>query len=681
MRCPHCGQTIGAPLGHCPVCLTVFGEGVQRQLSIYFELKKQVDYLRNLQGYYGKSLEQATHQLELFQAMVEEGLRPAAAEAVRAPAGEAATPPPATEKVEVSAEIREQTAPLAEKAAEPTLGRPAAGEGLQFGGYAKSGPGKKPSGAERDRSLEVKLGQKWVLALGILAIIFAVGYFLKYSFDQGWIGPAGRVTLAYLFGLGLMFGGDRFRHRGLIGFGLAQVAGGSVVLYFSCFAAFQLYDLFSQTLAFALMVLVTILTATLAVVYDSRWMAVLGLVGGFLTPIMLSTGHDNMIALLSYMLMLNLALLAVALYKQWQIIITLGFVATYILFGGWYAAHYNAGKFWPALLFLNAFYLVYTLMPFAALLKGRTGAGQAPGMIVIVLNAFLAFGYSYAMIDQLYTLPSVAIIAVLYAAVYLGLSTLAARRQLGQGGAMVVLMTQSALFLVITVPLVVSANWITVFWMLQALAIFVAGVRLQRDLLKAGALVLVLLGAGKFLLYDYFWVFNLKIDSLTFGKGYTHDLASRLLTAVVVLAVIWAIQHWARRTAALAEPIRWLVAFTWAGLLFIVLNIETAGFFADYLPAARFAAASVLWTLFSVGLMLWGFRRHSGTLRGISLGLFVITIFKVFLVDMAEVSTPYRIISFFVLGCVLVGVSWLYYRFKDRLAGAMTDVEPPKEVE
>ena len=217
--------------------------------------------------------------------------------------------------------------------------------------------------------------------------------------------------------------------------------------------------------------------------------------------------------------------------------------------------------------------------------------------------------------------------------------------------------------------------------MLQALAIFVAGVRLQRDLLKAGALLLVLLGAGKFLFYDYFWVFNLKIDSLTFAKGYTHDLASRLLTAVVVLAVIWAIQHWARRTAALAEPIRWLVAFTWAGLLFVVLNIETAGFFADYLPAARFAAASVLWTLFSVGLMLWGFRRHSGTLRGISLGLFVITIFKVFLVDMAEVSTPYRIISFFVLGCVLVGVSWLYYRFKDRLAGAMTDAEQPKEVE
>jgi len=99
--------------------------------------------------------------------------------------------------------------------------------------------------------------------------------------------------------------------------------------------------------------------------------------------------------------------------------------------------------------------------------------------------------------------------------------------------------------------------------------------------------------------------------------------------------------------------------------------MEISLFFREYLPAARFAALSVLWTVFSVALMLLGFKENRPGLRKVSLGLFAVTLGKVFLFDMANISTPYRIISFIILGLVLVGTSYLYYKFKDKIQSAM----------
>jgi uncharacterized membrane protein len=114
-----------------------------------------------------------------------------------------------------------------------------------------------------------------------------------------------------------------------------------------------------------------------------------------------------------------------------------------------------------------------------------------------------------------------------------------------------------------------------------------------------------------------------------------------------------------------------LIFSAWTILLFIILNIEIASLFHDYLPKARFTSISILWTMFSVVLMIKGFKANSSTFRKISLGLFSITLIKVFLFDMSRFSTPYRIISFIILGLVLVSTSYLYHRFKDKIINAI----------
>jgi uncharacterized membrane protein len=150
---------------------------------------------------------------------------------------------------------------------------------------------------------EVQFGQKWLLLVGIAITVLGLGFFLKYAFEQNWIGPAGRVALAYLTAAGFLGVGESARRRGITPFGLYLVGGGIAALYLRNFAASQIYALIGQATAFGFMILVTLLAGGLSLLYDVMWLSIVGLIGGFLTPVLLSTGQDHQIALMSYMTM------------------------------------------------------------------------------------------------------------------------------------------------------------------------------------------------------------------------------------------------------------------------------------------------------------------------------------------------------------------------------------------
>ena len=521
------------------------------------------------------------------------------------------------------------------------------------------------------------MGQKWLLIVGILTMVFGVGYFLKYSFEQGWVGPAGRVALAYVWGVVFLVAGDRFRKK-IERFGLSLIGGGIAVLYFSAFAAFQIYHLFDQTASFAIMVMITMLACSLAIRYDTKWLAVLGLIGGFLTPVLLTTGQDNQIALMTYMTILNLGLLGIAFYKKWDLLNTLGFIFTYLLYTAWYGQHYSAPKFWPAILFLNVFFLIYAFVPFTYQVRKAERSGGRE-LALMGVNAFIAFGYGYVMIEQLYGVAWVSIITVSYACIFLSMATYLYQRGLQSLDVFVVMLAKAMLFLIITVPVLFSKHWITVFWSAQGLVIIWMAVKLERRSLLGGGYVLLVLSALKFLLHDYEDTFQLHlINGFSIYSGYTYLILERYVTTTLLLIAI----------APSALLVKQAPAIQWSGrgdapllftlfgvLLFITLTAEVSSFFYTYLPQARFAAISVLWTLFSVVLMLLGFRRNTVTLRKVSFGLFLVVVLKVFLFDMSNVSTPYRIISFIILGLVLVGTSYLYYQHKDKIMSALADTE------
>ncbi|MCX5791946.1 MAG: DUF2339 domain-containing protein [Elusimicrobia bacterium] len=641
MKCPKCSAILTGPAAACGHCGFTFTPDFRSRLELYLELKGDLDRLRSVvRNDLAAGIERLSIKIERNYAANEEPAAPA--------------PAPAPVKFEAAK-------PAVITAAPP--------------------PAPKITKEEKQRAdlnFETAMGQKWLLIIGIVATVFGVGYFLKYSFDQGWVGPAGRVALAYLWGAAFLFGGNMFRKRNLENFGLYLSGGGIATLYFATFAAYQIYNLIGQAPSFLLMVMVTALAGLLAVLYDAKWLAVLGMIGGFLTPVLLGTGVDNQLVLMSYMTILNLGLLGVAFYKKWDLLTVLGFLFTYLLYAGWYAQYYRPEKFWPALIFVTIFYLIYTVMPFITrFVQKEPIAGK--GFSIIIPNSFIAFGFSYYMVKEHFSLEAVGVISVFYAAVFLYMASYAYKAGKQNTEGFVVLAGKAMLFLIVTVPLIFSRHWITVFWSAQAMALLWMGARLNNKHLSRSALALFSITAIKLFFYDYPEVFGLN-DSLRLYPDYWNMFAERWITAAIFFILFYCGADLARRKKLAllgqSETHPYLYAL-FGALFFLFLNIETSAFFYDVLPAARFAAISVLWALFSVGMIVAGFRTFSAPLRKTALALFMVTVVKVFLFDMSKFSTPYRIFSFMILGLLLVGTSLIYHKYKNKLVPA----EPAKEGE
>src|SRR5262245_40537215 len=313
MQCPVCRASLPADTMTCPECGTDLGLFLTLQ-TLQLDLQLTRDHSAGMVTRLDHLQEQLTNLAMLVQTTLAQQ-RPAASTAATA----------ATEMA--LAESAEPTTPPVP----PARALPAEGEPLPM----------LSDGAE------LRFGQKWLLIAGVAITVLGIGFFLKYAFDQNWVGPGGRIILGYLAAVAFLGVGDFFRRRsGAAAFGLYLIGGGVATLYLVTYAAFQLYALLSQTVAFGLMVLVTILACLLALVYDTQWLAVLGLIGGFLTPLILSTGQSAQVVLMSYMVLLNGGILSIAAWKRWQILNTLGFLCTWGLFTGWFVDYYTVATFW-----------------------------------------------------------------------------------------------------------------------------------------------------------------------------------------------------------------------------------------------------------------------------------------------------------------------------------------------
>ncbi len=201
------------------------------------------------------------------------------------------------------------------------------------------------------------------------------------------------------------------------------------------------------------------------------------------------------------------------------------------------------------------------------------------------------------------------------------------------------------------------------------MVLYWAAIRLEKRPLVIGAYLLFGMALIKFIFYDYGEIFMFSVTNLSMRESYTYMIIERYITSALVLGALYGCALMARKAYGKDAPV---IYGTFAFMLFIVLNVETSSFFHEYVPSARFASISVLWTLFSVVMMVKGFKKNSPRLRAVALVLFAITLAKVFMFDMSKVDTPYRILSFMILGVVMIGTSYLYYRFKDKIIQALS---------
>jgi uncharacterized membrane protein len=194
--------------------------------------------------------------------------------------------------------------------------------------------------------------------IGIVILFFGAAFLAKYAADNSLFPIELRFISLALGAFALLIVGWRLRERRAVYAQLLQ-GGGIAGLYLTVFAATRLYQLLPPALAFGLLAVIAIAAAVISVAQNALPLAVIGTAGGFLAPILVSTGSGNYVALFSYYALLNLGVFAVAWFKTWRVLNVLGFLFTFSITGLWRANSYKPDDLVTADAFLILFFLMY----------------------------------------------------------------------------------------------------------------------------------------------------------------------------------------------------------------------------------------------------------------------------------------------------------------------------------
>src|SRR5713226_1841093 len=534
----------------------------------------------------------------------------------------------------------------------------------------KPQPGLHYGSTKENADLEKKIGQYWLNRIGIVAMLIGVSYFLKYAFENNWIGPGGRIVIGLLAGIGLVLWSERFRARGYAAFSYSLKAVGIGTLYLSLWGAFQVYHLIPSAAAFVAMVIVTAATIALALSQDAELLAGFALIGGFATPVLLSTGQNHEVVLFSYVGLLDIAILAMATAKPWRRLLWGSFAGTIFLYVGWYGDYYSKDQRALTVFFAALFAAIFAAIPPVTRYE-RSTRFPGPSITLTLLplvNAAAFFLALYAMYQrQTVTLTWY---ALGLAAVYLGISGLFKQRFPRQDTQFLSMLhvAIAMAFITIAIPLKLDAHWITIGCLIESAALLWITVRTQTGFLRYLAVGALVLGIFRLLLrFDQF-----HTETLVFN--------ARFATYAVAIAVLGGIVGFGKRRASEREKPFLDVALVALNLLaLIALTWEASDYFdrqwmAHYdarpgyvnyyaqLRIARDFSYSAIWLVYGAALMAIGFWKRSAFVRWQSLVLIAATIVKVFVYDVSALEKGYRILSFIALGAVLLAISFIYQR-------------------
>jgi uncharacterized membrane protein len=460
-------------------------------------------------------------------------------------------------------------------------------------------------------STEYAVASQWLLRLGIVVLVAGIGFFLKWSIDRGLLGPQARVALSTAAGLGMLILGTRLLggRYGVLGQGF--LGGGLATLYFSVFAAHRMFGLVDVVTAFALMAAVTVLAGGIAVRFNSMLVAVLGIIGGYGTPLMFAAADPNLPSLFGYLLVLGCGVLAICFWRNWPLVNLLAFLATWCLVPA-ALSQYETSQFREVYPFIVGFFVLFSTMTF--LYKVVRGApATVLDLLALFANAAVFFGISFWMVDDAFGRRQVALVTLGLAAFY----TLHVLHFLRRGGVdrglLVSFLGLAATFVAVTMPLVLSRQWVTASWAIQAVVLLWMAERLESGIVRRMALALLGIVLVRLCAVDLGRTFlpggSVAAAAELPAAGYLRLLAERVVAFGVPIAAFGVAARLLGRTAPREDGVTdrpaaadrgdaWVVPLVWlagiaALLLYVHLEVDRT---ADvFFPAARLPLLSLVW--------------------------------------------------------------------------------------
>ena len=348
----------------------------------------------------------------------------------------------------------------------------------------------KPGFFERNPDLEKFIGENLANKIGIAILVLGIGFFVKYAIDQNWIDKIGRVFIGILCG-GILLGIAHRLRKTFVGFSSVLVGGGMAVLYFTITIAFREYGIFSPTVAFLIMVLITGFTILLSLAYNRVELAVFAVLGGFGSPFMVASGKGEYVVLFTYLLILNSGMLVLAYYKKWRIVNIICYVFTIIIYGGWLSAKFDtndSAMIGGALLFATLFYFIFFAMNIVSNIRLKIKF-EAMEILMLLSNTFLYYSAGMRIlqgeaVDQFQGLFTAALGAFNFIFAYSLYKNQNVDRNL-----VFMLIGLVLTFISLAAPIQLEGNYITLFWAAEAVLLLWLGQKSGIQLIKIASVM------------------------------------------------------------------------------------------------------------------------------------------------------------------------------------------------
>lgn len=246
-----------------------------------------------------------------------------------------------------------------------------------------------------------------------------------------------------------------------------------------------------QVPAFGAMVLVTAAGMSLAVLHDAVPLGLLAILGGLLTPLMVSTGHDARDSLFAYLTILNLGVLGVAFFKRWRTLDAVAFAGTWLLFAGWFFTFYRSRALTPTLAWIAVFFLVFLIIPFAYQIRWKAAA-SIDTFVLALATAVVTFSFSYLILQRKHQFV-LGFVALIMATCYVSLTPLVRERVPEDKRSLFGFVGLSVVLLTLAIPLHLKLHGITLAWAVEGPVLLYLGyIFSYRPVRIAGFAVLVL---------------------------------------------------------------------------------------------------------------------------------------------------------------------------------------------
>ena len=552
-------------------------------------------------------------------------------------------------------------------------------------------PPKRRTPGAIEQEWEQILGGSWLARIGVLAIIIGVGFFLKYAFDQNWLGPTARVIMGIIAGLAMLGGGHYWRKK-YPTFAQAISGGGIALLYLSIFAAYSIFGLIGFYPAVALLLLISVGSALLALRYDSMALAIISIIGAFLAPFVLSvatggaSGTGGTVEasqsfwLLVYVMVVDLGVLWLSTFRNWRWFTLMALFGSLIVFGVWYNRFGDDVSLLASMGGLTIIFLIFV----AATTLYHVVWRRVPrdfDYILMALNATAYFGISFGLMrDDLR--EWLGVFSLLLSLFYSGLAYVFIRRGAENIRLAFFALGITLLFFTIAIPIQLEDTaWTTIAWAAQGIILIWLSLKLRMPLLRIAGYIVFAVMSIRLLFFD---------TSLSL-RDFTPVINERFLAFAFGIAAMYLAGYllwrerdslWSReKTAWSVYPIFFAVANFFTLLL---LSTEVWDFFSerlytttdwstrDNIRSARNLSLTALWAGYAVILLVVGINRRWRLVRLAALGLLVIPIVKVFVYDVFALEQVYRIIAFIGLGILLLLSAYLYQRHRKAIMGFLT---------